>query len=98
MSEKGIGQHKRLAMGDKVEKRAIGGMVTPRVPKTGQLGGMLPSPVASPGAAVPSPRMKVPGMPMNPVTQAKMQNGVPGMKKGGKSKAKAEHKKKGGKC
>ena len=28
------------------------------------------------------------GVPMNPITQAKMNNGVPGMKKGGKAKAK----------
>lgn len=31
---------------------------------------------------------KVPSMPLNPVTEAKRENGVPGMKKGGKAKKK----------
>lgn len=53
MAEKNVNQHKRLAMGEVLNKYAKGGMVLPRGP-------------------------------MNPVTKAKRNNGVPRMKKGGK--------------
>ena len=75
MSEKGISQHKRLAMGDQINKYATGGMVTPRMPK--MMGAKMPKMTATP-----APR--IPGMPMNPVTKAKMDNGILGMKRGGK--------------
>lgn len=40
------------------------------------------------GGPIVTPRLssKPKGMPMNPITKAKMQNGVPGLKKGGKCK------------
>jgi hypothetical protein len=57
MAERNVSQHKRLAMGEQLNKYAPGGMVMPRVK----------------------------GMPMSPITKMKRNNGVPGMKKGGKS-------------
>lgn len=61
-----IGQHKRLAMGEKVGF-ARGGIV----PAARAL-----MPVAPARATV--------AVPMSPLTKAKMANGIPGFKKGGK--------------
>ena len=71
----------------------------------------IPSPLKVSRIAAPSVNplgaTKVPGAPMNPITKMKMENGIPGMKKGGGVKKAAgglvcnkcggSHKK-GGKC
>jgi hypothetical protein len=79
MAEKNISQHKRLAMGDRPDKRyAHGGpIITPPRPRVAP-----PPPIAAQPAT--GTRLRVPGQPMNPVTKMKMQNGIPGMKRGGK--------------
>lgn len=69
--DKPINQHKRLAMGDTVRGYAKGGMV-----------GMPPS---TPKVAVVVAPTKQ-GLPASPMTVAKRDNGVPGMKKGGAAK------------
>ena len=75
-----INQHKRMAMGDKVTGMKRGGMVGGGVPNFMPTGAGAPNvmPVGA-GAMVPAPR----GLPMSPMTVARRNNGIPGMKSGG---------------
>lgn len=74
MSSKPINQHKRLAMGDTVKGYAKGGSIGVNVAARAPVGG---------GDMVPKPGA---GRAMSPITVAKRNNGVPGMKKGGTCK------------
>lgn len=74
---KGLNQHKSLAMtGQLSNNKAKGGMMSAPIPGAGK------------ATSLPKmPKMAIPGAvkPLSPLTQAKRNNGVPGMKKGGKS-------------
>lgn len=61
-----IGQHKRMAMGEKVTGMKKGGAVAPAKNLN------------------PAPNMNKSGIPQNPMVTQKANNGIPGMKKGGK--------------
>ena len=64
-----VGQHKRMAMGQKVGFAKGGAVVVAAKPAT-------PGGVMGP----------IKGQPMSPLTKAKMNNGIPGFKKGGSTK------------
>lgn len=63
MADKNVPQHKRMAMGQRVNYRAGGGVSISNISST----------------ALKS------GKPDSPLEKAKRQNGVPGMRKGGKA-------------
>ena len=75
MKAKCVSQRKRLAMGDTLKGYAKGGSIGVSV--------RGPAPVGKPASPVPDP-MKSIGPPMGAIEKARRNNGVKGMKKGGK--------------
>lgn len=75
---KGVNQHKSLAMTGKLSNNMA-------------KGGLMAAPVPGAGRAIKPatlPKTPIPGAvkPMSAITQAKRENGIPGMKKGGAKK------------
>jgi len=72
-----LNMHKELAMTGKISAMAKGGLM--KAPMAGAGAATKPTPALKPK----TPMAK--GLPMNPITVEKRNNGVVGMKKGGKS-------------